>query len=162
MNRIQIKTNKIYAIVQLYPCCLLIGLSIWYHIQRTTCTEPTFTSKKQWVPRRPPKFRNLEGRQKKFFGVPSKPWTKSPPLRRHVRRLHTNVPRTLWQVVRLIERWHNKVITMANAGVCRNSTGRDSEVLGNGWVDLRVTYLAVLTLTSYFFKLSQSVPCNTL
>ena len=57
---------------------------------------------------------------------------------RHVRRLHTNVPRTVWRVVGFSERWHNEVMLMANAGVCRNSTSRGLEVLCNGWVDLRV------------------------
>jgi len=48
-------------------------------------TEPTFVSKRQWVPRRPPKFRILGGRQKKFFALtrwprPPKTCTKSPPM----------------------------------------------------------------------------------
>ena len=48
-------------------------------------SELTFTSKRQWVPRRPLQISQLAGggRQKNFSAldpVPSKPWTKSPPL----------------------------------------------------------------------------------
>jgi len=54
-------------------------------------TEPPFSSKRQWAPAGPPNL-EISGDGKKFFGaVPSKPWTKSPPLRL---RMATNRPPT--------------------------------------------------------------------
>ena len=68
MNRIQVKTNKMCS--QLYPCILLIDLSMWFHIHCPTRSQHLVpTDSESAVGRCPPKFRNLVG-GKKFFGFP--------------------------------------------------------------------------------------------
>jgi len=88
MKRIQVKTNKICTCTAI-PMQLANRFKYRPVLAYSVHTKPTISSKRQWSPAVPFKFRNL-GDSKKT--VPLKLCTKSPPLRGGTQPVH-NKPR---------------------------------------------------------------------